>query len=138
MKQCMTLVCLWNFSENSKRLIKTFLQQNCPIQLHPTGTFLLNSTIVIIFKKCLELNNKLNILLLLENYYLEKLHVAWFSKEMLCSAVLFIERVVWTISIWFAGHHYWNGSQKEKAKFLSDFNGDARGFLWKAKSHEHS
>uniref|UniRef100_A0A8C9A140 Sodium voltage-gated channel alpha subunit 3 n=1 Tax=Prolemur simus TaxID=1328070 RepID=A0A8C9A140_PROSS len=28
--------------------------------------------------------------------------------------------------------------QKEKAKFLPDFNGDAGGFLWKAKSHEHS
>lgn len=77
-------------------------------------------------------------LLLLETYYLEKLHVAWFSKEMLCVIVLFIERVVWTISIWFAGHHHWNGSPKEKAKFLPDFNGDVGGFLWEAKSHEHS
>ncbi|KAF6362150.1 sodium voltage-gated channel alpha subunit 3 [Rhinolophus ferrumequinum] len=37
-----------------------------------------------------------------------------------------------------ARHHHRNGGQKEKAKFLSDFNGDAGGFLWKAKSHEHS
>lgn len=76
-------------------------------------------------------------------YYLRLLpkNLAWsmiFPEQCYIFSCYPWRRVVWAISIWFAGHHHWNGSQEKKAKFLPDFNGNAGGLFWKTESHEHS